>query len=204
METNNQNLLRQLFQLEWLLRRSHMQNHRDRGPMASPYRGQGRILALLKLKPEISQKELANILDIRSQSLGELLGKLERSGFITRTPSEADRRVMDIYLTEAGKTAATEQADEPREMESFFDCLNEQEQTNFSDYLERLIKSLEKQLEANGAEPGLGFGPDFRRHGGHPFRRSDGTPPDFEGFEHFPNRGHRGGFGFRNPFDNKE
>ena len=58
---------------------------------------------MLKLKPEISQKELSDLLDMRPQSLGELLGKLERNGYITRTPSERDQRVLIIRLTDAGK-----------------------------------------------------------------------------------------------------
>jgi DNA-binding MarR family transcriptional regulator len=182
MDTNEQNLLQQLFQLEWLLRRYHMQHHRDQGPMGAPYQGQGRILSLLKLTPEISQKDLAKILDIRSQSLGELLAKLERSGYITRTPSEADRRGMDIRLTEAGRAAA-EKEDEPMNSGSFFNCLNETEQTTLSDYLTRLIQSLEKQM-AGEAESGFGFGPEFRGRGrGGPFQRGPGRMPfDLSGF----------------------
>lgn len=145
MDTSIKDLLDQLFQLEWLLRRYEMQNHRDRGPMGSPHRGQGRILSLLKLKNEISQKELASILDIRPQSLGELLGKLEKAGYVTRTPSESDKRVVDVRLTEAGQTAA-DQPEESEGLDKLFDCLKAEEQENLSDYLGRLIEYLEKQL----------------------------------------------------------
>ncbi len=161
MENNEQDLLEKFYQLTWLLRRGMMGHLRNRGPMGAPYQGQGRILSLLKLKPEISQKELAHILNIRSQSLGELLAKLERSGYITRTPSEVDRRGMDIRLTESGK-AVSEQDIEPAQ-ESFFDCLSEEEQTLLSNYLERLIKNLEKQQSEGGA--GSFRGPDFRGRG---------------------------------------
>jgi DNA-binding MarR family transcriptional regulator len=176
MENNDKNLLEKFNQLTWLLRRSMIGHLRDHGPMGAPYQGQGRILALLKLKPEISQKELTHILNIRSQSLGELLAKLERSGYITRTPSEVDRRGMDIRLTESGK-AVSEQEVEPARQESFFDCLNEEEQTILSDYLERLIKNLEEK-QAEG-----GYGPDFRGRGrGNPSRRGEGrSPADFRG-----------------------
>ena len=184
MENNEQDLLEKFYQLTWLLRRSMIGHLRDRGPMGAPYQGQGRILSLLKLKPEISQKELAHILNIRSQSLGELLVKLERSGYITRTPSEVDRRGMDIRLTESGK-AVSEQDVEPAHQESFFDCLNEEEQTTLSDYLERLIKNLEEQQAEGGSGPFRG--PDFRGRGrGNPFRRGEGrSPADFRGLDHF-------------------
>ena len=184
MENNEQDLLEKFYQLTWLLRRSMIGHLRDRGPMGAPYQGQGRILSLLKLKPEISQKELAHILNIRSQSLGELLAKLERSGYITRTPSEVDRRGMDIRLTESGK-AVSEQDVEPAHQESFFDCLNEEEQTTLSDYLERLIKNLEEQQAEGGSGPFPG--PGFRGRGrGNPFRRGEGrSPADFRGLDHF-------------------
>jgi DNA-binding MarR family transcriptional regulator len=187
METNNQDLLQQLFQLEWLLRRSHMRHHRDMGPMGTPYQGQGRILSLLKLKPEISQKELSKILDIRSQSLGELLAKLERAGFITRTPSEVDRRGMDIRLTEAGRAASEKEDAEPQTRESFLDCLNAEEQATLRDYLGRLIQTLEKQMAEGEPERGFGHGHDLHGRGfGRHFGREHGrSHADFRGFGHF-------------------
>jgi len=183
MENNEQDLLEKFYQLTWLLRRGMIGHLRERGPMGAPYQGQGRILSLLKLTPEISQKELAHILNIRSQSLGELLVKLERSGYITRTPSEVDRRGMDIRLTESGK-AVSEQEVESAHQESFFDCLNEEEQTKLSDYLERLIKNLEEQQAEGGSGPFPG--PGFRGRGrGNPFRRGEGrSPADFRGLDH--------------------
>jgi DNA-binding MarR family transcriptional regulator len=179
METNDHNLIRKLFQLQWLLRRYLMQHRMQRGPMGAPYQGQGRILSLLKLKPEISQKDLAHILDMRSQSLGELLAKLERSGYITRTPSHVDRRGMDIRLTESGR-AASEKDERPEGMESFFDCLSEEEQATLSDFLGRLNKSLEDRLSAGGPENfrGRGFGDRFHHDQDHP-------PVDRRGFERF-------------------
>jgi DNA-binding MarR family transcriptional regulator len=190
MEKNEQDLMEKFSQLIWLLRRSMMGHLRDHGPMSAPYQGQGRILSLLKLTPEISQKELAHILNIRSQSLGELLAKLERSGYITRTPSEVDRRGMDIRLTESGK-AVSEKEVEPEHQESFFDCLNEEEQTTLSDYLERLIKNLEEKQAEGGSGPFPGS--DFRGRGqGNPFRRGEGrSPADFRGLGGFLGRDRR-------------
>jgi DNA-binding MarR family transcriptional regulator len=159
MDNNNQDILEQLFHLQWRLRRRQMHHLREHGPMGAPYQGQGRILALLQLKPQISQKELSKILDIRSQSLGELLVKLERQGYITRTPSETDRRVMDIRLTEAGKAAAEDES-APDEPASFLDCLTAEEKANLSGYLGRMIQQLEQQSGAGDAEPGF-----FGRHG---------------------------------------
>ena len=170
-----------LFRLEWLLRRRHVQHLRGRDPRSMPHQGQGRVLALLKLKPELSQKELSTILDIRSQSLGELLAKLERQGLIIRTPSEEDRRSMFVRLTEAGK-AASEQQEETPDLEGLFDSLTDDEQATFASYLERVIQALEAELGPEGPWGREGFGPP---HGDPGF----GRPGAFGGLGRFYGRG---------------
>ena len=149
MSKNNPDLFDQFARLEWLLHRYHQQNHRHIGPMGDIHRGQGRILALLNQRPQISQKELSELLAIRSQSLGELLGKLERSGYITHTPSPNDRRSMDIRLTETGKevSAHIDHTEQELDTKTLFGCLNEQEQTTLGEYLSRLISVLKQQFD---------------------------------------------------------
>jgi DNA-binding MarR family transcriptional regulator len=180
MNNKDLDLFEQFVRLEWLLHRYHQQNHRDHGPMGDPHRGQGRILALLKLKPEISQKELSDILDMRSQSMGELLAKLERSGYITRTPSQADRRVMDIRLTETGKEASGKDEQRP-DTEALFGCLNEEEQINLSDYLGRIISMLEQQFNDSEPEGDFRGHPHFGGRGFDMHMHMEGARPPFDG-----------------------
>lgn len=142
MENNNVELYEKLSHLQWLLQRQHIQCQTQRGPFANPTRGQGRVLAILKLQPEISTKDLSYLLGIRKQSLNELLNKLEKAGYVTRTPSDADRRVMMVHLTEEGKTKQQSDSD----FLDIFDCLNPSEQTTFGDYLDRINSTLETQL----------------------------------------------------------
>lgn len=151
MSNNQPNLYELYFRLVWLERRHQLQKLKELGPMANPHQGQGRILSLLKMKPEISQKDLSTILNIRSQSIGELLAKLERSGYITRTPSESDRRIIQICLTDEGKEAAN-QNEEQFESINLFSCLSEEEQNTLSDYLKRIIEDLEKQFGDDESE----------------------------------------------------
>ena len=171
-------LLNQLYRLEWLLRRKEFEHYRGSGPWSSPHRGQGRVLALLKLHPEISQKDLGAILDIRTQSLGELLAKLEKQGLIEREPSEEDKRVMTVRLTEAGKAAGEKQPDLD-ESDTFASCLSEEERTTLSGFLRRIIESLEEELGVDGSSPQ--FPGDFFRDprggfgGPHGLRRGDGA-----------------------------
>lgn len=180
MDESKKDLMELFLQLEALLHRYQGYHFRQFGPLGNPLRGQGRILAMLKRQPEISQKELGYLLDMRNQSLGELLAKLERNGYITRTPSEEDRRTMNIKLTPEGAEAA-ENIDPTRiDIHKVFTCLNEEEQNNLSLYLERLITELENQLHTYAIEGQAlehpmpehcfgqpSFGPQGRGHGHH-------------------------------------
>lgn len=137
-------LLEEYSEFERTFRRYQDFKNKKSGPLGNPHRGQGRILALLKLQPEITQKELTFLLDMRPQSLGELLGKLEAKGYLTREPSEKDRRVMVIHLTEAGKRAADAAAS--AEGTNVFDQLSQIEKSQLSNILNKLTESMNKEL----------------------------------------------------------
>ncbi|GHU83167.1 MarR family transcriptional regulator [Clostridia bacterium] len=184
-------LQEKLQRLMWLSHAYARKNHMERGPMADTSRGQGRVLAALKMQPEISTKDLAFLLGMRTQSLNELLAKLEKNGFITRPQSETDKRVVLVRITEKGRS---EEQQEP-EFSDIFSCLNAQEQEKFSEYLDRVIVALEAQAgaEADGAEferlraARERFGENFEellamRHGGNPFRHGMGGFPHGRAF----------------------
>lgn len=134
-------LYEKLARLQWLLHRQRMVEMMEQGPFADTSKGQGRVLALLKIQPEISTKDLTYLLGIRQQSLNELLNRLEKGGYVERRPSQTDKRVMMVYLTEKGKNV---QQPEP-EPQNIFTCLNESEQVAFGEYLERIIAVLEEK-----------------------------------------------------------
>lgn len=159
-------LFEQFARIEWMLHRFHQHNHRMHGPMGDPHRGQGRVLALLKMQPEISQKDLSYLLDMRPQSVGELLAKLERGGFIERTASEDDRRVINIKLTEEGRNATKQQTNR----QDFFDCLNGEEKAELGSYLNRIINGMEERFDRHEGFHGEHFIFERGRHqrGRHP------------------------------------
>ena len=178
----------QLQQLQMLMQRTMFSHF---GKMHNPHRGQGRVLAILKLKPVISQKELTYLLNMSKQSVAELLTKLEKSGYITREPSEDDKRVMTIRLTEEGAKAADNADDSESDSLKILDCLNDNELATLSGYLERIIKQYEEQF------PNEDF--DKRRKYMEKFMSAHG-----HGFEHWPNAGYGfGGFGRRHGHDFK-
>ena len=65
--------------------------------------GHGDILRELSKNDGMTQKELAERMNIRPQSLTDALLRLENVGFITRTRSEKDRREQVVNITESGR-----------------------------------------------------------------------------------------------------
>lgn len=74
--------------------------------------GQGRILHILEKSGDMSQKELTERIGIQPGSASEVLGKLERAGYIVREPGEEDKRTFTVRLTQAGSARASELKDE--------------------------------------------------------------------------------------------
>ena len=109
-------------------------------------RGQGRILAALKLKDGIATRELAYVLGIRVPSLNEALSKLENAGHIVREPDPRDRRVQLITLTDSGRALTGQLGEREPESDNIFEVLTEQERTNLNDYLDRLIVRMHEDL----------------------------------------------------------
>ncbi|MDR1464609.1 MAG: MarR family transcriptional regulator [Oscillospiraceae bacterium] len=139
----HQELLEKLARLQWLLHKQRLRGWARGGPMADVTRGQGRLLAFLKLRDGISTKDLSYLLGMRISSLNELLAKLEKSGFIVREPSEEDKRVMLVKLTEKGKQ---EQQPEPADGEDPFSCLTAEEQQTLGALLDRISGAMQEAL----------------------------------------------------------
>ncbi|MBM9433990.1 MarR family winged helix-turn-helix transcriptional regulator [Flaviflexus equikiangi] len=177
-------------------------------PAADPTRGQGRILAALKLQDNIPTKDLAFILGMRVASLNELLVKLEAAGLVTRSQSEEDRRVVLISLTEDGRSIEQLQPETP----DAFAPLTDEQRAQLDEILDRMIdhlESLTEQSESSDltswterARERLGedrfeawlkdaekLGPDSPLHR---FGRRRGIH-DIDGGHHHGNREHRGG-----------
>lgn len=163
MSINETNLLEKFNGVSKLLSKYQLWHYRRFGPSGDPHRGQGRVLAVLKLQPEMSQKDLGYLLDMRNQSLGELLGKLEKTGAITREPSEEDRRSMNIKLTEYGAKLVGQIGGRPDDIGKIFDCLSAEEQEKLHEILGHLSTELETLL-----------GPDEASDNGTPRERSEG------------------------------
>lgn len=178
-------LYEKLATLQHLLMRRRFGAGRNAGPLADTTRGQGRILALLKVKDGVSTKDMSNVLGIRTSSLNEALSKLEAKGYVVREQSEEDKRVMVVKLTEKGRSV--EQPSFEGRAAGVFDCLSDEEKATFGAYLDRIIAQVELQME-DQAEGGF---EDMLRQHEETFKRFFGEDGPFggEGFPPF------GGFG---------
>jgi DNA-binding MarR family transcriptional regulator len=183
-------LIEKMAELQWLLHRHYMRSWAENGPMADTTRGQGRILAMLKMRDGISTKDLSYLLGLRVSSLNELLSKLEKAGYVTREPSEQDRRVMLVKLTEKGRN---EEQSEPVDFSDIFSCLSDDEQQAFGEYLDRIIAALRASVGDDGVDmlermaairERLGDRGKFFDGHGHGFPRERGFPRGrWTGFE---------------------
>lgn len=117
------------------------------GPLGDTTRGRGRVLALLKQKDGVSTKEMAAIMGIRVSSLNEVLGKMEKDGYVERTPSPDDRRVMLVWLTDKGKAVQLPDQDLPNIL---FGTLDQGAKNQLAIYFEQMIASLQNKLEQEG------------------------------------------------------
>lgn len=60
------------------------------------------IATIAKAEGPMSQRLLADLVGVEGPSIVSMLDRLERDGFVMRTPSPTDRRVKLVYLTDAG------------------------------------------------------------------------------------------------------
>jgi len=61
------------------------------------------IAAIAKARADLSQSELAHALGVEGPSLVSLIDRLVKAALVERRPSDTDRRVKHVVLTEAGR-----------------------------------------------------------------------------------------------------
>lgn len=120
--------------------------------------GQGRILSILAWEGGMTQRALTEKLGIQPGSASEVIGKLERAGFIERSENESDRRTSDIRLTDAGRAQTESESDEQPKL---FSALSAEEQQQLLALLEKLTADWKVRFPRKG--PGRD---DFHGHKG--------------------------------------
>lgn len=126
--------------LSLLDRSGHFMHHKRGGK-----RGQSKILLILAEHPEISQKELQELLGIESGSMSEIVIKLEHKGLIIRAKDETDKRMTKLMITDLGMELSKEiEARETEDDKLLFGALTEEEQEQLKALLKKMLQGWEE------------------------------------------------------------
>ncbi|MDO4290443.1 MAG: MarR family transcriptional regulator [Eggerthellaceae bacterium] len=131
--------------------------------------GRARALVALSHHGAMSQRELAERLNIRSASASELLTKMEELGLVTRTPDENDRRAMLVELTEHGRQeAARIAAQREKADKNLFAVLTDEEKQQLESILGKLTPYWHEEFDPESGARGCRGGRGGRHgHDGH-------------------------------------
>ena len=141
----NEILFHKLYFINDLFEQKIKMNQSDMGNLS---RGQGRVLAILKRKDNISTKNLAIILGISISALNSLLTKLEKNGFIIKEQSNEDKRILLVKLTDKGHNYVLK----PSIDYKIFDCLDDNQKQDFDSYLNLIIREILEDLKKDNPE----------------------------------------------------
>jgi DNA-binding MarR family transcriptional regulator len=71
-------------------------------------RAQWALLIMLERNPGLTQKEIADLLEVEPISVARLVDRLETNGLVERRPDAGDRRVWRLHLLPAAAAALAE------------------------------------------------------------------------------------------------
>ena len=116
--------------------------------------GRRRIFAALLHNGPMPQKEIQDMLGIKSGSISEILAKIEAEGFIEREKNEKDKRQVNLKLTKEGRRqAALMRETFDRRAEIMMDCFSDEEKTEFMLMLEKLNEHWARLELSEGPPP---------------------------------------------------
>ncbi|AVK61191.1 MarR family transcriptional regulator [Lactobacillus sp. CBA3605] len=108
-------------------------------------RGQMRLLQVLAQSPAgLTNAEIAEVLDIRPSSVSATIKRLETAELVERVPSDTDKRVVIVRLSERGQRLFDQQATQFDDLaDQLFGDLTASEQAE----LQRLLTKLNYRAE---------------------------------------------------------
>lgn len=105
-----------------------------------------RLLMILKDNPNLSSREIAELLDVRPSSLSEMLDRLEENGLAERTRDAQDSRVVRVSLSPKGLQELARNVEQMKQSrQNFAACFSETEKEQFCDLCDKLIEHLHAQ-----------------------------------------------------------
>lgn len=141
-QTSRQELLLKLAELQRAIQKWHNALRRQTGDIAAnPITGQGRVLSVLAESGDMPQRDMS-LTSITPQSLGEMLVKLERAGYITREATGTGAHTLSVSITDAGRERVDKHGDV-----NYFDDFSDEEIQQFADFVDRAIEDLNRKGE---------------------------------------------------------
>lgn len=119
------------------------------------FRGQHHVLMCISDHENISQKELARIMNVSTAAIAVSLKKLEKGGYIGRAVDSNDNRYNNIRITEKGSEVVCQSVDIfQKAEEQTFAGFTEEEKVLFLDFLIRAGENIKNasKTESEGKE----------------------------------------------------
>lgn len=112
------------------------------------YHGQPPLLFTLEKHDGLSQREIADVLNIAPSTITVMLKRMERSGIISKKQDPKDQRISRVYLTEQGKNVCKETKKVTKALsEECFDGFTPEEKEDLKKLLTKMGNNLKKKLE---------------------------------------------------------
>lgn len=114
---------------------------------------QFRILTTLSTRPTLTSADLARIYDVKPQTMIKQVALLEGKGLIQRRESSANRRLLELTLSDEGRQCLDRCQSEARRLEAeILAPLAAAEQGVLRNALSRLNEAMGREVEGPGAE----------------------------------------------------
>lgn len=118
----------------------------EKPPLPPRGEGRGRLMGFLNDHGEMSQTQLATHLDIRPQSLSELIAKMESDGLVMRRQSDEDKRQTLVSLTDLGRSRVEAfRENHRRRAAEFLEPLTAEEKIALAAILRKLIDAKKEE-----------------------------------------------------------
>lgn len=102
-------------------------------------RSQWQMIAVVTRKPGVTQRTIAEALEISEASAGRLIDRLCAEGLLERRERDDDRRARAVYITEKAEPLLAKLAEiAVVNEERLFKGFTEEELDNLQDYLDRM------------------------------------------------------------------
>lgn len=110
--------------------------------------GYGRILDVLSESDGLSQREIAELLDIRPQSASEAIASMESQGLVEKRINAQDKRSSLVYITQAGRDRQIAlRNDRIENARRIFEPLADDEKNTLLELLNKVATALEDNKE---------------------------------------------------------